>query len=72
MNEENEWDKNVKADLMEGPVERVSQEEMVKAIRETKVEKAAVPSEVSVEMVAVNGEIGISMMVELCQGVLDG
>ena len=34
MNEENEWDQNVEADLVEGPVERVSREEVVKAIRE--------------------------------------
>ena len=32
MNEENEWDQNVEADLVEGPVERVSQEEVVKAM----------------------------------------
>ena len=37
MNEENEWDQNVKAELVEGPVERVSLEEVVKAIREMKV-----------------------------------
>ena len=34
MNEENEWDQNVKAELVEGPVERVSREEVLKAIRE--------------------------------------
>ena len=72
MNEENEWDQNVEADLVEGPVERVSREEVVKAMGKMKAGKAAGPSEVSVEMIAVSGEIGIGMMVELCQGVLDG
>lgn len=72
MNEENEWDQRVEADLVEGPVERISREEVVKAMREMKVGKAAGPSEVSVEMIAASGEIGISVMVELCQGVLDG
>ena len=72
MNEENEWDQNVEADLVEGPVERVSQEEVVRAIREMEAGKAAGPSEVSVEMIAASGEIGIGVMVELCQGVLDG
>ena len=57
---------------MEGPIERDSREEVVKAIREMKVRKAAGPSEVSVEMIAVSGEIEIGVMVELCQGVLDG
>ena len=72
MNEENEWDQNVEADLVEGPVERVSWEEVVKAIREMKVGKAAGPLEVSVEMIAASREIGIVVMVELCQGGLDG
>ena len=31
MNEENEWDQSVKVELVEGPVERVSWEEVVKA-----------------------------------------
>ena len=62
----------MEADLVEGPVERVSQEEVVKGMGEMKVGKAAGPSEVSVEMIAASGEIGIGVMVELCQGVLDG
>ena len=45
---------------------------MVKAIREMKVGKAPGPSEVTVEMVVASGEIGIDVMVELCQGVLNG
>ena len=72
MNEENEWDQNVKADLVEGPVERVSREEVVKALGEMKAGKAAGPSEVSVEMIAASGEIGVDVMVEPCQSVLDG
>ena len=71
MNEENKWDQNVKAELMEAPAERVSWEEVLKAIREMKVGKAAGPSEVSAEMIAASGEIGSGVMVELCQGVLD-
>ena len=59
MNEENEWDQNVEADLVEGPVERVSREEVVKAMGEMKAGKASGPSEVSVEMIVVSGEIGL-------------
>lgn len=72
MNEENEWDQEVEADLVEGPVERVSREEVVRAIREMSTGKAAGPSEVSVEMIIASGEIGIGVMMELCQRVLDG
>ena len=72
MNEENEWDQNVQADLVEGPVERVSREEVAKALGKIKAGKAAGPPEVSVQMMAASGEIRIDVMVELCQSVLDG
>ena len=72
MNEENEWDQNMKAELVEGSVEKVSREKVVKAIREMEVGKAARPSEVNAEMIVVSGEIGIGVMVELYQGVLNG
>ena len=42
------------------------------AMGKMKAGKAVGPSEVSVEMIAASGEIGIDVMVELCQGVLDG
>ena len=64
---ENEWDHNIEADLVEGPGEKVRWEEVMKAIREMKVGKAAGPSEVME-----SGEIGIGAMVELCQDELDG
>ena len=57
---------------MEGPIERVSREEVVKAIQGMKTGKATGPSEVSVEMIIACGEIGIGVMMELCQRVLDG
>ena len=72
MNEENEWDQNMKAELVGGPVDRVSREEVVKAIREMKVGKTAAPSELSVEIIVANGDIGTDAMVELSQDVLDG
>ena len=56
MNEENEWDQNVQADLVEGPVERVSRGEVVKALGKMKAENTAGPSEVSVEMIAPSGQ----------------
>ena len=65
MNEENEWDQNVLADLLEGPVERVSQEKVVKALGKMKAGKAAGPSEVSVEMIAASG--GCSMVLCLAK-----
>ena len=72
MNEENEWDQNVQADLVEGPVKRISWEEVVKAFGKMRPAKASGPSEVSFEMIAAGREIGIDVMVELCQSLLDG
>ena len=56
MNEENEWDQNVQADLVEGPVERVSRGEVVNELGKRKAENTAGPSEVSVEMIAASGQ----------------
>ena len=39
MNEENEWDRMVKTDLVEGPVEKVVRNEIVEAIQRMKSEK---------------------------------
>ena len=37
-----------------------------------KIGKAAGPSEVCAEMISASKEVGVSVMVELCQCVLDG
>ena len=44
--------------------------EVVKAMGEMKVGKAAGPSKVNVEIIAASGEIRIGVMVELCQGCI--
>ena len=72
MNEENDWDQVTDAAMLEGPVERVSREEVVKAMRGMKTGKATGLSEVSVEMITASGEMGITVMMKLCQDVLDG
>ena len=72
MNEENEWDRVVETDLVEGPVEKMVRDEIVEAIQNMKSGKATEPSEVSVEMIVASGEIGVKVMMELCHRVLDG
>ena len=72
MNEENEWDRMVETDLVEGPVEKVVRDEIVEAIQSMKSGKATGTSEVSVEMIVASGDIGVKVMMELCQRVLDG
>ena len=45
---------------------------MAIAIKVMKPGKAAGPSEVCAEMISASGEVGVSVMMELCQHVLDG
>ena len=71
VNEENKRDHMVESDAVEGPVEKVARNKIVKAMQRMKSGKATGPSKVSVEMI-VGGEIGVKVMMELCQRVLDG
>ena len=41
MNEENDWDRNVEGDVVEGPVVCVSREEVLQALIEMKTGKAS-------------------------------
>ena len=72
MNEENEWDRMVEADVVERPVEKVARNEIVEAMQNMKSGKATRPSEMSVKMIVASGKIGIKVMMELCHRVLDG
>ena len=47
MNVENKWDQIVNADMVEGPVEGASDEELMEAMNKMKLVKAAGPSEVN-------------------------
>ena len=72
MNEENDWDHDVKGDAVEGPVLCVSREEVLQALNEIKAGKAPGTSEVSLELIAASGGVGIQVMAEICQKFLDG
>ena len=72
MNENNKWDHMVETDVVEGPVEKVAHNEIVKPMQKMKLGKATGPSEVSVEMMVASDEIGVKGMMELCQHVMDG
>ena len=72
MNEENEWDHIMEADVVEGPVEKVARNEIVKAMQNMTSGKATGLSEVSVEMIVASGEIGMKVTMELCQHILNG
>ena len=56
MNVENKWDQMVEVDMVEGPVEGVTDEEVMEAMNKMKLGKAAGPSEVSMDMVIAGGK----------------
>jgi len=59
MNAENEWDGNVEAEMVLGPLERVSYEEVQEAIKHMKLGKAAGISGVAAEHILASGRIGL-------------
>ena len=60
------------ASMVKGPIKNATHEEMAIAMKAMKPGKATGPSEVCAEMISASGEIGVSVMVELCQRVLEG
>ena len=70
MNMENEWDQMVEIDMVEGPVEGVTDEEVMEAMNTMKLGKAAGPSEVNMDMIIASGTFGVGVMKKLCQKVL--
>ena len=69
---DHEWDQVVKADMVDRPVEEVTDEEVMEAINKMKLGKAAGPTEVNMDMIIANGKFGLGIIKKLCQRVLDG
>ena len=57
MNEENDWDHNVEADSVEGPVVCVSREDVLQALNVMKTGKDPGPSEVSLVLITASGGV---------------
>ena len=71
MNVENESDQMVE-DIVEGPVDGVTDEEVMEAINKMQLGKADGPSEVNMDMIIASGKFGVGVMRRLCQRGLDG
>ena len=56
INVENEWDQMVETDMVEGPVEGVTDEEVLEAMNKTNLGKAAGPSEINKDMIIASGK----------------
>ena len=68
MNVENEWNKMLKVDMVEG----VTDEEVMEAMNKMKLGKAAGLSEVNIVLIIASGKFGVGVIKKLCQRVLDG
>ena len=71
MNAENKWDQMVEADVVEGPVEGVTDEAVMGPMHKMKLGKAAGPSEVNMDMIIASGKFGVGVIKKLRQRVLD-
>ena len=72
MNAENEWDQQVEVDLVQGPLDKVTEGEVVRAIKAMKLGKATGVSEVAAEHVVASGKIGVEVLTEICNRLLAG
>ena len=72
LNEENDWNRNVEGDTVEGPVVCVGREEVLQVSNEMKTGKSPGPSDVSIELIAASGGVGIQVMAEINLKILDG
>ena len=59
------------ADMVEGPVEGVTYEEVTKAMNKMKLGKAAGPSKVNMNMIISSGKF-VVIIKKLCQRIRDG
>ena len=70
LNIENDWDRILEADIVEGPCELIIEREVEEAIRNMKVGKAAGPSEIVVEMLKAAGNKGVKIMTKICNHIV--
>ena len=65
MNKENEWDKIIDTDAVEGQIERVMREEIMKAFKYLKIGKAPGPTEAYAETILASGDAEMRVLMEL-------
>ena len=70
LNADNDWDRILEADIVEGPYELIGEREVEEAIRNMKVGKAAGPSEIVVEMLETAGSKGVKIMTKICNHIV--
>jgi len=70
MNEENEWDHGISAEVKEGPAACIRISEVVAALKKMKWHKAPGLSGLSAEMIQATEGIGTHWLLDLCNGLV--
>jgi len=70
MNEENEWDHKISAEVKEGPADCIRMAEVRAVMKKMKRHNAEGLSGLVTEMIQATGDIGIQWILDLCNGIL--
>jgi len=70
MNEENEWDHKISAEVEEGPADCIRMAEMTAVLKKMKRHKAPGLSGLVAEMIQATGNIGTQRILDLCNGIV--
>ena len=68
MNEENEWDHKISAEVKEGPADCIRMDELRAALKKMKRYKAPGLSGLVTEMIQATGDTGTQSILDLCNG----
>ena len=68
MNEENEWDHKISAEVKEGPADCIGMAEVRAVLKKTKRHKGL--SWLVAEMIQATGDIGTQRTLDLCNGIV--
>jgi len=70
MNEENEWDHKISAEVKEGPADCIGMAEVRAVLKKMKRHKAPGLSGLVAEMIQATGDIGIQWILDFCNGIV--
>ena len=70
MNEENEWDHGISAEVNEGPADCIRTGEVAAALKKMKRHKAPGLSGLTAEMIQATEGIGTQWLLDLCNGIV--
>jgi len=70
MNEENEWDHKISAEVKEGPADCIMMDEVRAVLKKMKRHKAPGLSGLVTEMIQATGDIGTQWILDVCNGIV--